>query len=132
MIGSIRINLRYPLLIAILLYFFVIVASHEGGTQLLVDNGLYFLMGIFGAIAANGTGSGGGVVFIPVFSFLNLNHNEAVATSLAIQCIGMSIGATVWTRYVLSRLHAKHPHYTVFPLYVYLFTYSFLLARSSC
>lgn len=52
--------------------------------------------GVLGALIANSTGAGGGVVFIPLFQYLELNASEAVATSFAIQWFGMSTGALSW------------------------------------
>lgn len=78
-----------------------------------VLSGLWFFVpvGIMGAIIANATGTGGGVVFVPVFaalqdgaimvpdallSLLPQNANQGVAVSFTIQCFGMSIGALTW------------------------------------
>lgn len=72
---------------------------------------IFFPVGILGAIIANATGTGGGVVFVPIFAalqggiimiapefraFAELNTFEAVAVSFTIQCFGMSVGAMVW------------------------------------
>lgn len=59
------------------------------------------LVGIIGAIFANSTGAGGGVVFVPLFQNLGLGDGQAVATSFAIQSFGMTSGAVVWTLYYL-------------------------------
>ncbi|GAA5191225.1 sulfite exporter TauE/SafE family protein [Ferrimonas gelatinilytica] len=59
----------------------------------------YLLLGIGGALIANSTGAGGGVLFIPVFQRLALSPEAAVATSFAIQCFGMTTGALAWWRY---------------------------------
>jgi uncharacterized membrane protein YfcA len=71
----------------------------------------FFPVGIMGAIIANATGTGGGVVFVPVFAALqdggimippellriaSLKPEESVAVSFTIQCFGMSIGALTW------------------------------------
>ena len=75
--------------------------------------GLWFFVpvGILGAIIANATGTGGGVVFVPVFaalqdgaimvpdallSLLPQNANQGVAVSFTIQCFGMSVGSLTW------------------------------------
>jgi uncharacterized membrane protein YfcA len=80
-----------------------------------VISGLWFFfpVGIMGAIIANATGTGGGVVFVPVFTALekggimvppelqslaSLSPQESVGVSFMIQCFGMSIGALVWGR----------------------------------
>lgn len=63
------------------------------------DYAPYFILGIIGAIFANSTGAGGGVVFIPAFEFLGISPIQGVATSFAIQCFGMTAGALSWLSY---------------------------------
>jgi uncharacterized membrane protein YfcA len=58
----------------------------------------FFLLGIGGAIAANSTGAGGGIVFIPAFTSLGIDETSALGTSLAIQCFGMTAGSVSWLR----------------------------------
>jgi uncharacterized membrane protein YfcA len=61
-------------------------------------------IGVFGAIIANTSGTGGGVVFVPVFNILrhegilSLTREEVVGASFCIQCFGMTMGALMWTR----------------------------------
>ncbi|KWV91913.1 hypothetical protein AUC45_12140 [Erythrobacter sp. YT30] len=60
-------------------------------------------IGIAGAIIANASGTGGGVVFIPVFNALRemdgfaLDPLRITAISMGIQAFGMSVGALRWT-----------------------------------
>jgi uncharacterized membrane protein YfcA len=61
-------------------------------------------LGVLGAIFANSTGAGGGVVFIPAFAGLGFSEAQAVATSFGIQCFGMTAGALTWTYYY----HTEH------------------------
>jgi len=56
----------------------------------------FFIIGLGGAIIANSTGAGGGIVFIPAFSSLGISQSEAVGTSIVIQCVGMTTGAAAW------------------------------------
>lgn len=56
----------------------------------------FFLIGICAAIVANSTGAGGGIIFLPAFTVLGLSVDEALATSFAIQCFGMTSGALTW------------------------------------
>ena len=62
----------------------------------------FSLVGLAGALVANSTGVGGGVVFVPVFSMLResgtlaLSPDAAVGVSFAIQCFGMTIGGLTW------------------------------------
>lgn len=60
---------------------------------------LYFIMGIIAATIANSTGAGGGIVFLPVFMALGFSAAESLATSIAIQCFGMTSGALSWLSY---------------------------------
>ena len=60
-------------------------------------------VGVIGAIIANSSGTGGGVVFIPVFNALRalgewqLDPLRITAISMGIQAFGMSVGAIRWT-----------------------------------
>jgi uncharacterized membrane protein YfcA len=60
-------------------------------------------IGVFGAIIANTSGTGGGVVYVPVFNALrhegviDLSREQIVAAGFAIQCFGMTMGALTWT-----------------------------------
>jgi len=59
-------------------------------------------VGAAGATIANSSGVGGGVVFVPVFDFLNkagllpVNPVQIVAVSMLIQCFGMTTGSLTW------------------------------------
>ncbi|MBY5921825.1 sulfite exporter TauE/SafE family protein [Ferrimonas balearica] len=66
---------------------------------LVTDYGHFSLLGLLGAIVANSTGAGGGVVFIPAFAKLGLTPEQAVASSFGIQCFGMTAGALAWHRF---------------------------------
>lgn len=76
--------------------------------QLIAGDGLTSLLssllGIVGAIFANLSGAGGGVVFIPVFSQLGFSDAQALGSSFAIQCFGMTAGALTWS------MHYRHQH----------------------
>ena len=61
--------------------------------------GVFTFLGTLGAIFANSTGAGGGVVFIPMFHQLNFTETQAIATSFGIQCFGMTAGAITWWRH---------------------------------
>lgn len=83
-----------------LLPFFVawlvlILLSPQSITSLLDYLG-FSLLGMLGALFANATGAGGGVVFIPFFNQLAFSESQAIATSFAIQCFGMTAGALTW------------------------------------
>lgn len=61
-----------------------------------LEYGLFTFLGILGAIFANSTGAGGGVVFIPAFNEFDFSEQQSIATSFAIQCFGMTAGALTW------------------------------------
>ncbi len=54
------------------------------------------LVGLGGALVANSTGIGGGVVFVPAFDALAIPEGHIVGTSLLIQSFGMSMGALTY------------------------------------
>lgn len=56
----------------------------------------FFIIGIVAATIANATGAGGGIVFLPAFGLLGMTIQEAIATSFAIQCFGMTSGSLTW------------------------------------
>lgn len=66
---------------------------------------LWFLpgVGVIGAIIANTSGTGGGVVFVPVFNaarewgVMDLQPLQVVGVSMCIQAFGMTMGALRWT-----------------------------------
>ncbi len=72
---------------------------------LAIDPALFVLplVGVIGAIIANTSGTGGGVVFVPVFNALSdhgvmaLDPLRVTAISMAIQAFGMTMGALRWT-----------------------------------
>jgi len=74
---------------------------------------LWFLpgVGVIGAIIANTSGTGGGVVFVPVFnalrewSIMDLQPLQVVGVSMGIQSFGMTMGALRWT----DRLYHQPP-----------------------
>lgn len=66
---------------------------------LIHEFGSFIALGITGAIFANATGAGGGVVFVPFFNHLGFSATTIVATSFAIQCCGMTAGGITWYRF---------------------------------
>jgi uncharacterized membrane protein YfcA len=63
---------------------------------LIKEYGGFAFLGLLGAIFANATGAGGGVVFVPFFNQMDFSVATSVATSFAIQCCGMTAGAITW------------------------------------
>lgn len=86
-------------IIILLLMWCSLLAYLPNTATFVVDHIAFTLLGVLGAVFANATGAGGGVVFIPVFEHLDFTVTQAVATSFGIQCMGMTTGAFVWTRY---------------------------------
>lgn len=82
------------------------------GTDNALLDALWFLpgVGVVGAIIANASGTGGGVVFVPVFNAMRdlgvmaLDPLRVVAVSIGIQAFGMTLGALRWT----DRLYHQH------------------------
>ena len=64
----------------------------------------FFLLALFGAVVANSTGAGGGVVFVPAFTMLKLSPDTIIATSFGIQCFGMTAGTLAWRKHARSQL----------------------------
>ena len=72
---------------------------------------LWFLPGIgmLAAVIANTSGTGGGVVFVPVFNALRehgimtLDPLRVTAASMAIQSFGMTVGGLRWTERLLDQ-----------------------------
>ena len=73
----------------------------------------FFLLGITGAIVANSTGTGGGVVFIPFFDLIRISPASALATSVLIQCFGMTIGGLSWL--LVARAESTAPRWRHLP-----------------
>lgn len=85
---------------------------------------LWFLpgIGVIGAIIANTSGTGGGVVFVPVFNALrewgvmDLQPLQVVGVSMAIQSFGMTMGALRWTDRLFHQPDPAPLHARVKPL----------------
>ena len=105
--GSIKVEKTFPkqafmrlsnpkfITLFLLLWGGLLLSSNHTLNEL-VDYSLFTFLGSLGAIFANSTGAGGGVVFIPMFTQLNFTEQQSVATSFAIQCFGMTAGAVTW------------------------------------
>lgn len=90
-------SLVHPLVLpALLLTAILVVWLVPSALGIISDYSAFFLLGITGAIFANSTGAGGGVVFIPIFNQLGFSEVQSVATSFGIQCFGMTAGAITW------------------------------------
>ncbi|CAB9494598.1 sulfite exporter TauE/SafE family protein [Alteromonas macleodii] len=82
--------------------------------ELVKEFGIFSGLGVIGAIFANATGAGGGVVFVPFFNYLSFSPQSVVATSFAIQCCGMTSGALTWAAYY-KRQHKYDGYWQALP-----------------
>lgn len=82
--------------ILLLVIWLAIVVWQSEPVILLQEYGGFAFLGLLGAVFANATGAGGGVVFLPFFNQLEFSITTSVATSFAIQCCGMTAGAITW------------------------------------
>jgi len=87
---------RKRLLLLVVITWLILIVINENRLQLIVDYSYFLLVGLFGAIVANSTGAGGGIVFIPFFTSLGIEGSQALGTSILIQCFGMTAGAVSW------------------------------------
>ena len=78
------------------LFYTAIALWPTGAWSLTSQFGVFFFLGLLGALVANSTGAGGGVVFIPFFAAIGFSSTQAVGTSMAIQCFGMTAGSVAW------------------------------------
>lgn len=77
--------------IALVIILLALIATGPGLSQIIAQWGLA-LIGVGGALVANATGIGGGIVFVPAFDRLGLDPGDIVGTSLIIQSFGMTMG----------------------------------------
>ncbi|MDZ7588021.1 MAG: sulfite exporter TauE/SafE family protein [Parasphingorhabdus sp.] len=76
-------------------------------------------IGALGATIANTSGTGGGVVFVPLFNILResqlyeISPMQVTAASFLIQCFGMTIGALRWTNRVTEHADAAEDEHGI-------------------
>ncbi|MFT5277116.1 MAG: putative membrane protein YfcA [Glaciecola sp.] len=97
-----RIFNKHPYRIAMAFFWLLLVFSIPNSIQIIFDYFGFLFLGITGAIFANSTGAGGGVVFVPFFNQLEMQNTAIIATSFAIQCCGMTAGAVTWYQHYKS------------------------------
>lgn len=95
---------RSRILLFLSLAWLIVLLCQDNLLDVVSEYGLFTFLGIVGAIFANATGAGGGVVFVPFFNHLDFAPEAIVATSFGIQCCGMTAGAATWWH------HARHRH----------------------
>lgn len=82
--------------LSLVAFWAVLLWNQTNPLQLVSEFFGFFFLGIGGAIAANSTGAGGGIVFVPSFNAIGMAIDEVIATSFAIQCFGMTVGSISW------------------------------------
>lgn len=95
-------NFPFKILGMVSAIFILLLVLQADPISLIREFSGFTLMGVMGAIFANATGAGGGVIFIPFFNQLGFSPERMVGTSFAIQCCGMTAGALTWWHYVRS------------------------------
>jgi uncharacterized membrane protein YfcA len=86
----------HPYRAALAIIWLILIFSLPNSFQIMFDYVGFLFIGIIGAIFANSTGAGGGVVFVPFFNHIDMQNSAIIATSFAIQCCGMTAGALTW------------------------------------
>lgn len=86
----------HPYRVTLAICWLILIFSAPNSFQIIFDYVGFLFVGIVGAIFANSTGAGGGVVFVPFFNQINMHNSAIIATSFAIQCCGMTAGALTW------------------------------------
>lgn len=107
---QIRRGIYIYLALILLIFTGLIIAYAQDIWRFFEHIWLFGPIGVFGAIIANSTGTGGGVVFVPAFNSLSgasemglvpmeiaVDPLKTIGISFLIQCFGMSIGSMVWT-----------------------------------
>lgn len=89
----------HPYRATLAICWLLLIFSVPNSFQIIFDYIGFLFVGIVGAIFANSTGAGGGVVFVPFFNQIDMQNSAIIATSFAIQCFGMTAGALTWHRY---------------------------------
>ena len=98
---------RHPWRSMLLVGWCVLLLSQPGLQELLTRYSGFTLLGVIGAVFANATGAGGGVVFVPFFHQLGMPPVSIIATSFGIQCCGMTAGAITWYRHYSGQKHTS-------------------------
>ena len=103
------ITYRKWLSLSVIFVWIILFSLSADKLNLLSDYGYFFLLGVVGAIVANSTGAGGGIIFIPFFTSIGITGNEPLGTSILIQCFGMTAGAVSWlTTSLIVKANSHH------------------------
>ena len=102
-----RVSKRLVILFILLITLLGLLLWQNSPALIIREYGAFVLLGLAGAIFANSTGAGGGVIFVPIFNQLQLSSDQIVATSFAIQCFGMVAGSIAWRDQYLKAIQAQ-------------------------
>lgn len=102
-----RVSKRLVTLSILLMTLLGLLLWQSSPVLVLQEYGLFVLLGVTGAVFANSTGAGGGVIFVPIFNQLQLSADQIVATSFAIQCFGMVAGSIAWRDQYIKAMQAQ-------------------------
>lgn len=112
-------------LVILVSVFVALVYVHAGDIARFFSHiWLFAPIGVFGAVIASSTGTGGGVVFVPAFNSLSgasamgvipmeisVDPVKTIGISFLIQCFGMSVGSCVWIdRFFGGGQSSRHDH----------------------
>ena len=100
--------MKIPYLILFLLIWIIFLLVIPNSLGLIKQYWYFFFIGIGGAVVANSTGAGGGIIFVPFFSTLGITATETLATSILIQAFGMTAGAIGWLISIKDSKHFSH------------------------
>lgn len=118
--------LRHPIRLLLFILWLALVISLPNTLELVAGYGGFTALGITGAIFANATGAGGGVVFVPFFNHLGFTATTIVATSFAIQCCGMTAGAITWFQFYRSNHKQNSEWQSLLPILLLTIPFSWL------
>ena len=110
----IRLVINHRIKFALLCVWLVVLFIQQDTLKIISEYFAFFFLGITGAIFANTTGAGGGVVFVPFFNQLSMSTQSIVATSFAIQCCGMTAGAVTWFKHYKT-VEIQNPDWQMLP-----------------
>ena len=73
-----RIKKRLILLLILLISLIGLLLQQPEPITVFIEQSRFVLLGVVGAIFANATGAGGGVIFVPIFNQLNLVRTSSL------------------------------------------------------
>lgn len=98
-------ELQRVILPTLVVWLAVVVLAFDDPASMLAQHGLVVPLAFLGAVIANATAVGGGIVFMPLFIFgYGIAALPALKLALASQAFGMTSGALGWSpRFIIRR-----------------------------